>query len=299
MTAVKTFVQHIIEQQQGVTHLILKKAVRQPEIIFIIQHIEILNHALIRNVSTGKAYHLIEDGKCITHTAIRLQRNDIQRFGFCCDILFRSHISQMLHRVFHTDTVKIINLATRQNSRKNLMLLRRRQNKDSMTGRFLQCFQKSIESRDRQHMYLIDNIHLILTDLWRNPHLLYQLADIIYRIIGRGIQFMNVIGTLFIESHTRLTCITSLSILSRSHTVDSLGKDTCTRGFSYSTRPAKQIGMRQFLRGNGILQCRSQCPLAHHRLKGRRTIFTGRYNIVFHTSGSLCFLSFCKCTQKK
>ena len=172
------------------------------------------------------------------------------------------------------------------------MLLRCSQNKNSMTGRLFQRFQESIESRSRQHMHLINDIHFILTYLRRDAHLLYQLTDIIHRVIGSCIKFMNIIRTLLIESHTRLTSITRFPIGSKRHTVDSLGKNTGASCFSYSTGTTKQIGMSQFLCGNGIFQCRSQCPLAYHRLKGGRTILTGRYNIVFHTSESLCFFEF-------
>ena len=52
---------------------------------------------------------------------------------------------------------------------------------------FFQCFQKSIESRLREHMHLIYDVHLILPYLRRKTHLVYQMPNIIHRVIRRGI----------------------------------------------------------------------------------------------------------------
>ena len=159
----------------------------------------------------------------------------------------------MIHRIFDTDPVKIINLATGKDSRKNLMLLRRSQNKDSVTGRFLQCFQECVESGSREHMHLIDNIYLIFTDLWRDAHLFHQLTDIIHRIVGSGIKFMDIIRPLFVESHTRFAFVAGFTIGSRRHTVDGFGEDSRTSSLSHPARSAKQISMSQFLGSDCIL----------------------------------------------
>ena len=147
-------------------------------------------------------------------------------------------------------------------------------------------------------MYLINNIHFVFTYLRRDAYLFHQLSNIIYRIIRSRIQFMNIVRALFIESHARLTRIASFSIRCGCHTVDCLGKDTCASRLSHPPRSAKQIGVSQFLCGNGILQRSGQCPLSHHRFKSGWTIFTGRYNIIFHTSDFLFFAFTAKVRKK-
>ena len=57
----------------------------------------------------------------------------------------------MIHRIFDTYPVKFINLATGKDTQKNFLLLRRSQNKDSVAGRFFQCFQECVESGSREH----------------------------------------------------------------------------------------------------------------------------------------------------
>ena len=145
MTSVKAFIQYIIENQQRITHFIFEKAIRQTEIIFIIKYIQIVNHTLIGDISSGETHHLIEDRQCIAHTTICFHGYHVQCFRLCCDSFFRSNIRKMIHRIFHTDTIEIINLTTGKNGRKNFMLLRRSQDKNSMTGRFFQRFQERIE----------------------------------------------------------------------------------------------------------------------------------------------------------
>ena len=193
VTSVKTFIQYIIEKQQCVAHLVFEEAIRQTEIIFIIKYVQIINHTLIGDISSGETNHLIEDRQCITHTTVRLHGYHVQRFRLCRDSFFRSNIRQMIHRIFHAYPVKVINLTTGKNGRENLMLLRRSQDKDSMTGRFFQRFQERIESRCREHVHLVDDIYLILTNLWRDTHLLHQLANVIHRVIRSSIEFVNII----------------------------------------------------------------------------------------------------------
>ena len=193
MTSVKAFIQYIIEKQQSITYLVFEETIRQTEIIFIIKYVQIINHTLIGDISSGETNHLIEDRQCITHTTVRLHGYHVQRFRLCRDSFFRSNIRQMIHRIFHAYPVKVINLTTGKNGRENLMLLRRSQDKDSMTGRFFQRFQERIESRCRKHVHLVDDIYLILTNLRRDAYLLHQLANVIYRIVGSSIEFVNIV----------------------------------------------------------------------------------------------------------
>ena len=166
-----------------------------------------------------------------------------------------------------------------------------------MAWRLFQCFQESVESRSGKHVHLVDDIYFVFADLGWDAYLFHQLADVVDGVIGSGIQFMDVVGTLLIEGCARLALIACLSVRGGTHAVDGFGKDAGTSGFSHATRTAKEVSMRQLSGGDGILQGGGQCVLPYHRIKGRGTVFPGRYDIVFHIRDILCFL--CKCTQKK
>ncbi len=144
------------------------------------------------------------------------------------------------------------------------MLLRSCQNENSMCRRLLQCFEKRVECRCGEHMNLIYNIHFVFPYLRRNAYLINKRTDIIHGVVGRGIQFVNVVGTLFIESHTRFTLIAGFMFRCRIQAVDGFGKNTGTRCLSHTPRAAKQISMSEFISCNGIFKRSGQCLLPHH-----------------------------------
>ena len=150
-------------------------------------------------------------------------------------------------------------------------------------GRFLQRFQKRIESRRTQHMHLVDNKDLIFSDRRRNTHLVDQGTDVVNRVIGGGIEFMDIIGTLFVESLAGFAFVTGFPVGSRIQAIDRLGKDTGTRGLTHSTGTAKEVGMSQLVTLYCIFKCSCQGFLSHHATKSRRTVFPCRYNIIIHS----------------
>ena len=189
----------------------------------------------------------------------------------------------MLHHIGNRDTRKVVYLATGQDGRQHLMLLRRSQNEQSMMGRFLQCFQKCIESRRTQHMHLIDNKDLVFSDRRRNAHLVDQGTDVIDRVVGGGIEFMDIIRTLLVEGLAGFAFVTGFPVGSRIQTIDRLGKDTGTRSLAHSTGTAKEVGMSQLVTLYCILKCSCQGLLSYHTTKSRRTVFPCRYNIIIHS----------------
>ena len=50
--------------------------------------------------------------------------------------------------------------------------------------------------------------------------------------------------------------------------IDGFGKDTCTRGFSYSARTAEQVGMSKLAGCNGFFQCSCKRFLPYNGIKG-------------------------------
>ena len=73
-------------------------------------------------------------------------------------------------------------------------------------------FQESVESGGAEHVHLIYDIDLVFACLGRKTHLLYQRAYIIYRVVGGGIQLMNVERAALVERFTGMALITGLAI---------------------------------------------------------------------------------------
>lgn len=96
-------------------------------------------------------------------------------------------------------------------------------------------------------MYLIYDIDLVFSCLRRETYLLYQRPDIIYRVVGRSIQFVDIEGTSFIEGGTGMTLITRFPIRLQVFTVDCFGQYTGTGCFTHTSRTAEQEGMCQLV----------------------------------------------------
>ena len=161
------------------------------------------------------------------------------------DSLIGSHHTQVPDNIVHRDPVEVICLATRQDSRQNLMFFSCSKNKDSVCRRFLKGLEESIERRLRQHMHLVDDINTVLSHLRRYTYLVHQRLDVIHSVIGSGIKLMDAVGTSFSKRKTRFTLSARLHILRRIGAVYHLCEDTGSGGLTHPSRSAEEVCMRK------------------------------------------------------
>ncbi|CAI8409997.1 MAG: Uncharacterised protein [Cryomorphaceae bacterium] len=144
-----------------------------------------------------------------------------------------SYKAQVLRDIVYRNAFEVKNLTTRQYGWDDLMFLRSGQNKDGMRRRFLKCFQERIEGLLREHVHLINNVHLEFPGLRRKTYLVNQATDVIYRVVRSGIQFKDVQRQfLFAQLGTR---------------IDYFGENARTRGLTYTARTTEQQGLRQMV----------------------------------------------------
>ena len=180
----------------------------------------------------------------------------------------------MIDCIGNSHTLEVINLTTAQDGWQNLVFFCRSQNEDDVCRRLFQRFQESVEGCCRQHVYLVDDKHLVTAYLRWDARLVHQRLDVVNRVVGGSVQLKNVVRTLFVERLTTLTLVACLTIVGGVHTVDGFGEDTSTRRLTHTTRSAEQIGMCQLSAFHGILQGGGQCCLSHNRVECHRTVFT-------------------------
>ncbi len=70
-------VQNIVQNQQAIYHTSRNDGIGKLEIVFEVEHVEVLNHRFIRNISRCITYCLIKNGKRITHPPVRFLRDDV------------------------------------------------------------------------------------------------------------------------------------------------------------------------------------------------------------------------------
>ena len=114
-------------------------------------------------------------------------------------------------------------------------------------------------------MYLINNIHFILTVLWWNANLIYYASDVFYLIIRCSVELKNI------EWH----CI----IIWR-ETIYSPGKNSCRSCFSDSSGTTKKVCLCDFAWCNSLFKSLSNTILSYHFSPILWTIFPCRDHVL-------------------
>ena len=135
-----------------------------------------------------------------------------------------------------------------------------------MRGRFLQGLEEGIESGIGEHVYLVNDIYLILTYLGRDTHLFDERTDTLYTIVRSGIEFKDIESEVVI------------SVRRGGFLIDLLCQDTGTSSLTHSTRPCEEQRLRQVIIGDGIFQGVGDGLLSYHIHKGLWTIFACGYD---------------------
>ena len=272
--AIKSLVDDRIEQHHDFAHIISNREVDDAEVVLRIQHVEILDHFVVCNVSLTEGCGLVEDGEGVAHTTICLFGDDGQCLLLILDALFLSDGLQMVDRVTDGHPFEVVNLTTAEDGGQDLMLLGGGEDEDDMCGRLLERLQKGVEGCCGEHVHLVDDKHLVSTELRWDACLLHQRLDVFYTIVRGCIELEDVQGTLLVERLAALTLVAGLACCRGILAVDGLGEDTGTGGLSYTTRSAEEVGMRQFSALHGILQSGGECRLTNNGVEGRWTVLT-------------------------
>ena len=263
VAAVEAFLQYLIEQQHAGLHFARQEVIHQLEVVFGAQDVQTLAYILIGELSAGEADHLVEDGECISHTAVSLLCDEVERVGFGLITFLLGHPLQVFDGILHAHAHEVIHLATAQNGGQDAMLLGGGQDEYHIRGRFFECLEEGVEGGCGEHVHLVDDENLVLAHLWRNEHLLAKFSHFIHRVVACRIQLLYVHRALFIESLATLALAARITVGQGRKAVDRLGKDACAGGLAHSARSAEQVGMRQFARCDGILERGGQRVLSH------------------------------------
>ena len=185
---------------------------------------------------------MVQETQRISHGAIRRFRNVTDRPFLRFHLLF---LHQFLHPAcdgLDGDPPEIIPLTSGQNRHRNLVYLRRRQNKNHILRRFFQGFQKRIKSSYGKHMHLIDDIHFISPFCRTVSHLFPDLTNVVHAVIRCRIDLDDVHRSACRNGFAHFTFPTGTSA-HRVLTVYRFSKYFCRRGLSRPPGPAKQVCM--------------------------------------------------------
>ena len=81
-----------------------------PEVVIIIQDIQILQHGFIGEFMAGKAHQLVENREGIPHGSVGFLRDDVQRIFAGADLLLLCYILKVTGNVIHRDSPEVEDL---------------------------------------------------------------------------------------------------------------------------------------------------------------------------------------------
>ena len=132
-------------------------------------------------------------------------------------------------------------------------------------------------------MNLVDDEDGVAARLGNDAHLLDQGADVVHRVIRRGVELVDVERTVLVEAAARFARVAGLGTV-RTLAVDRLGEDAGTSRLAHSARTAEEVGMCQLTPLDGVLEGRGDVLLPDHRREGRGAVFAGTDDKVLHTA---------------
>ena len=168
--------------------------------------------------------------------------------------------------ILRPDAGKIVPLAAGKNGGGHLLDLGGGQNEDDVCGRLLQRFQQRIEGRCRQHVHLVDDIHLILAGAGGVGGLVPQVADVIHAVVGGCVHLHHIQQAAVVNAFADLARPAGIAI-DRMQAVDRLGKDLGAGGLAGAAHTGKQIRMAHTACGDLVFQGGHDGTLTHHILK--------------------------------
>ena len=221
---------------------------------------------------------LIQKTQCVAHGTVRGFRDIFQRPFFHFHLLFFHQFPQPSGDRLYGDPAEIISLTAGQDRDRNLIGLRGRQYEDHIGRRFFQRLQKRVESSDRKHVNLVDNIDLVLAFRRRIRHLFPDFPDVVHTVIGRRVDLDHIHGRTC-GDRTAGRAFSARIPVHRMFAVHRPGKDLRDSRLSGSSGSAEQIGMPDAVSADLVLQCCHNMILTLYIRKFRRAEFSVQCSI--------------------
>jgi hypothetical protein len=144
----------------------------------------------------AEAETLIQDGKGVTHSAIRMTRDQRQRIVIGSDSLGREHMPKPFPDCGGAYSPEIEPLKPRHDGGGggcDFLRLCGREDKHYTRRRLLQNFEESVPCFARQHVCFIDDVDLVMPLLGRGVHGSFpQVTSVLYTPVAGGIDLDHI-----------------------------------------------------------------------------------------------------------
>ena len=168
--------------------------------------------------------------------------------------------------VLRADAGEVVPLAAGADGGRHLLDLGGGQNKDDVGGGLFQRLEQGVEGRRREHMHLVDDVHLVAAGAGGVGGLVPQVADVVDAVVGGGVHLDHVEDAAVVDAAADRAAAAGVAVCGV-QAVDRLGEDLGAGGLAGAPHPGEQVGVAHPAGGHLIFQGRHDGPLAHHILK--------------------------------
>jgi hypothetical protein len=112
--------------------------------------------------------------------------------------------------------------------------------------------------------------------------LLHEVSDIVHRVVGSGIEFINIEGAAILERLAGITFATCFKLSSHFFAVDGFGENSGTGSFAHPSWPTEKEGLSEVVVFYCILERGSDVLLPYYTLEICWSVFSCRNDEIFH-----------------
>ena len=185
---------------------------------------------------------LVRQAEGVTHAAVCCSPKKPQCRFIEGNRLSTKHSSKMTHSLFRCHVFQVELQATRQNGHRELFGLRCGQQEFNVWWRLLEGHQQGVETVLRQHVYLVDEIHLEATAVRHILHVVHHLARVFNFGLGCTVNLDQVNGTPLGNLDARCAFTAGFSCHAKV-AIEALGEDSGDRCFPHAAGAGKQVSM--------------------------------------------------------
>jgi len=263
-------------QLQHARRVRLGHVVGKVEVEVLVHHAHRLGELAVLQGVAAERERLVEGRERIAQCAVALAGQQHEALLVRRHPLGLADLAQACHGAWHRNAAEVEPLAPRQDGGQHLVRLRRCKNKEGVRRRLLQGLQQGVEGLVGEHMDLVQDIDLLLVALGRDAHLLAQLADVVDLVVGGRVHLEDVEAASLLERDAGVALAARLgpvlALLARRLAVDGLRQNAGGGRLADAARPAKQVGVRQAIELDRVLERIGDVLLGHHLLKERRPV---------------------------
>ena len=135
---VEAVLHHFIKQQERGGQVFGQQAVHQPEVVVVVENVQILHHLFVGEVVAAEGHHLVEHRQGVAQAAVGFLGQQVQGVVFGRDTFLSGHVAQVAAHVLHLDAAEIKNLTARQDGGDNLVALSGGEDENGVARRLLQ-----------------------------------------------------------------------------------------------------------------------------------------------------------------